>query len=214
MERRPVMRRSCAIRGSVSPSIDIHAEFFPVETTNARCNVVYLTISIAGNPDDSRRDAIEGIARAQGGRALWRFNPSAGRSYALLELPDGVDLPEVSTAPTEVAYETAVIAWAVFPTVPEALPSLYAALGGPGRPVGVLACWPCPQGAIIEWDPDSGGIEIIMRLVDVELRRFCSGRRAQLLSPLTPRLSAKIAASGMSAPEIAVDRILELLIDA
>ena len=207
------MRRSCAIRGSVSPSIDIHAEFFPVETTNARCNVVYLTISIAGNPDDSRRDAIEGIARAQGGRALWRFNPSAGRSYALLELPDG-DLPEVSIAPTEVAYETAVIAWAVFPTVPEALPFLYAALGGPGRPVGVLACRPCPQGAIIEWDPDSGGIEIIMRLVDVELRRFCSGRRAQLLSPLTPRLSAKIAASGMSAPEIAVDRILELLIDA
>ena len=112
------------------------------------------------------------------------------------------------------AYEAAVIAWAVFPTVPEALPSLYAALGGPGRPVGVLACRPCPQGAIIEWDPDSGGIEIIMRLVDVELRRFCSGRRAELLSPLTPRLSAKIAASGMSAPEIAADRILELLIDA
>ncbi|MGA7200962.1 MAG: hypothetical protein WBX26_03980 [Candidatus Cybelea sp.] len=208
------MRRSCAIRGSVSPSIDIHAEFFPVETTNARCNVVYLTISIAGNPDDSRRDAIEAFAQAQGGRATWRFNPSAGRSYALLELPDGVDLSEVSIAPTEVAYETAVIAWAVFPTVPEALPNLYAALGGPGRPVGVLACRPCPQGAIVEWDPDSGGIEIIMKLVDVELRRFCSGRRGELLSPLTPRLSAKIAASGMSAPEIAVDRILELLIDA
>jgi len=208
------MRRSCAIRGSVSPSIDIHAEFFPVETTNARCNVVYLTISIAGNPDDSRRDAIEAFAQAQGGRAMWRFNPPAGRSYALLELPDGVDLSEVSIAPTEVAYETAVIAWAVFPTVPEALPNLYAALGGPGRPVGVLACRPCPQGAIIEWDPDSGGIEIIVKLVDVELRRFCSGRRGELLSPLTPRLSAKIAASGMSAPEIAVDRILELLIDA
>ncbi|MGC2634045.1 MAG: hypothetical protein WA215_07530 [Candidatus Cybelea sp.] len=208
------MRRSCAIRGSVSPSIDIHAEFFPVETTNARCNVVYLTISIAGNPDDSRRDAIEAFAQAQGGRATWRFNPSAGRSYALLELPDGIDLSEVSIAPTEVAYETAVIAWAVFPTVPEALPNLYAALGGPGRPVGVLACRPCPEGAIVEWDPDSGGIEIIMKLVDVELRRFCSGRRGELLSPLTPRLSAKIAASGMSAPEIAVDRILELLIDA
>ena len=185
-----------------------------METTNARCSVIYLTISIAGNPDDSRRDAIEGIVRARNGRVMWRFNPSAGRSYALLEFPHGVDLPELSIEPTEVAYETAVIAWAVFPTVPEALPSLYAALGGPGRPAGVLACRPCPQGAIVEWDPDSGGIEIIMKVVDVELRRFCSGRRAQLLSPLTPRLSAKIAASGMSVPEIAVDRILELLIDA
>ena len=187
------MRRSCAIRGIVSPSIDIHAEFFPVETTNARCNVGYLTLSVAGNPDDSRRDAIEAIAQARNGRALWRFNPSAGRSYALLELPDGVDLPEVAIAPTEVAYE---------------------ALGGPGRPAGVLACRPCPQGVIIEWEPDCGGIDIVMKVVDVELRRFRSGRRAELLSPMTPGLSAKIAASGMSAPEIAEDRILELLIDA
>jgi hypothetical protein len=214
MERRPVIRRSCAIRGSVSPSIEIHAEFFPVETTNARCNVGYLTISIAGNPDDSRRDAIEAMARARGGRAMWRINPSAGRSYALLELPDGFDLRELSIAPGEVVYETAVIAWAVFPTVPEALPYLYEALGGVGRPRGVLACRLCPQGAIVEWDPDSGGIEIIMKVVNVELRRFHSGRRAELLSPLTQVLSAKIAASGLKAPEIAADRILELLIDA
>jgi hypothetical protein len=213
MERRPVMRRSCAIRGTVSPSIDIHAEFFPVETTNARCNVGYLTISSPGSPDDSRRDAIEAIARVRGGRAMWRINPSAGRSYALLELPDGFDPSEIPIAPGEVVYQTAVIAWAVFPTVPEALPQLYEALGGTGRPRGVLACRPCPQGAIVEWDPDSGGIEIVMKVVDVELRRFCSGRRAELLSPLTPALSAKIAASGVAAPEIAADRILELLVD-
>ena len=53
-----------------------------------------------------------------------------------------------------------------------------------------------------------------MKLIDVELRRFSSGRRSELLSPLTPMLSAKIAASGLKAPEIAPDRILELLIDA
>jgi hypothetical protein len=145
---------------------------------------------------------------------MWRINPSAGRSYALLELPDGFDLRELSIAPGEVAYETAVIAWAVFPTVPEALPYVYEALGGAGRPRSVLACRPCPQGAIVEWDPDSGGIDIVMKLIDVELRRFHSGRRAELLSPLTPALSAKIAASGLKAPEIAADRILELLIDA
>lgn len=208
------MRRSCAIRGTVSPSIDIHAEFFPVETTNARWNVVYLTVSVAGSPDDSRRDAIEAVARARGGRAMWRINPSAGRSYALLELPGRLDAAEISTAPGEVVYEAAVIAWAVFPTVPEALPHLYDALGGAGRPKCVLACRPCPQGAILEWDPDLGGMEIVVRLVDVELRRFCSGRRAELLSPLTPVLSAKVAAAGLKAPEVTADRILELLIDA
>jgi hypothetical protein len=214
MERRPVMRRSCASRGSVSPSIDIHAEFFPVETTNARCNVGYLTISDTGNPDVSRRAAIEAVVRAAGGRAMWRINPSAGRWYALLELPDSFDLREIAIAPGEVVYETAVIAWAVFPTVAEALPQLYEALGGAGRPRGVLACRPCPHGAIVEWDPDSGSFEIVMKVVDVELRRFGSGRRAELLSPMTPVVSAKIAASSLKAPEIAADRILELLIDA
>jgi hypothetical protein len=194
--------------------MDTQAEFFPVETTNARCNVGYLTISSPGSPADSRRDEIETIARARGGRAMWRINPSAGRSYALLELPNGFDPSEISTVPGEVVYQTAVIAWAVFPTVPEALPPVYEALGGAGRPRGVLACRPCPQGAIVEWDPDSGGIGIVMKVVDVELRRFNSGRRAELLSPLTPMLSAKIAASGVAAPEIAVDRILELLVDA
>jgi hypothetical protein len=129
-------------------------------------------------------------------------------------MPDPFDVGELTIAPEEVVYETAIIAWAVFPTVAEALPHLYEALGGPGRPRGILACRPCPQGAILEWDPDSGGIEIVMKLLDVELRRFASGRRAEVLSPLTPMLSAKISASGLKAPEIAADRILELLVDA
>ena len=37
MKRSPVMRRSCAVRTPLSPSTEIRAEFFPVDTTSARC---------------------------------------------------------------------------------------------------------------------------------------------------------------------------------
>ncbi len=207
------MRRSCAIRGNVSPSIDIHAEFFPVDTTNARCNVSYLTISVAGKPEASRQEEIEGVVRARGGRVTWRVNPSVARSYALLDLPEAFDENELPAAAGEVVYGGIVIAWAVFPTVLEALPYLYDALGGPGRPAGVLACFPCENGVIVEWDPQVSRIEILLRLIDVELRRFNSGRTAQLLSPPEPVVLARIAASGLQAPEIGERRILEVLID-
>jgi hypothetical protein len=206
------MRRSCAIRGNVSPSIDTQAEFFPVETTNARCTVGYLTISVAGSPAQSRRDEIEEIVRARGGRVTWRINPSL-RSYGLLEFPGAFAAAELRGVPGETVYDGAVIGWAVFPTVREALPYLYEALGGAGRPVGVLACRHCEGGAVVEWDPGVTGTELILRLVDLELRRFNSPRRAALLSPAMPGMLAKVAASGLQAAEIGEERILELLIN-
>lgn len=175
--------------------------------------MVYITISAAGIPEDARRDAIDAVVRARGGRTTWRTNPLVGRSYASIELPSRLEAAAIPTAPGEVVYESAIIAWAVFPTVPEALPHLYDALGGPGRPSSILACRPLPDGAIVECDPDSGGIEVVLKVVDVELHRFRSGRRAEVLSPLPPSVTAQIAAGGLQTLEISADRILELLID-
>ncbi|HZY96635.1 MAG TPA: hypothetical protein VFE35_05995 [Candidatus Cybelea sp.] len=213
MKRLPLIRRSCAIRGDGSPSIEIQAEFFPVETTNARWSVAYLTLSIDGTPDDERREAIDKIVRNQGGKTIWREHPAVGRSYALLELPDGYDAEAIRSASGGVAYETAVIAVAVSPAVPQALPSLLEALSGPGRPAGILACRGLRGGVILEWDPTVSSVELVLGLVDVELRRFASGRTTELLSPLPPASVAKIAAQGLQAPQIAPDRVLELLID-
>lgn len=207
------MRRSCAIRGSVSPSIDIHAEFFPVETTNARCNVIYFTLSVAGRPDDSRRHAIDAAMQARGGRVTWRVNPIAGRSYALLEAPAPFDPGDFAMAPGESVYDTAIIALAVSPTVPEALPYLVDALGGEGGPAGILAVRSCGEGLIVEWDPRRSGARVVSAVIDVELARFQSGRRADLLSPLPPSVLATIAAGGLQTPQLTTDRVLELLIE-
>jgi hypothetical protein len=201
------------MRGVASPSIETQAEFFPVETTNARWSVAYFTLSIEGTPDAARREAIDDSARREGGRAVWRANPSVGRSYVLLELPEGRDAQPIRAAPGETAYPTAIIAMALSPTVPQALPSLREALLGPGRPAGVLACRPCDDGIVLEWDPNVSSADVILGLVDVELRRFGGGRTIQLLSPLPPATIAKIAAAGLQAPQITPERVLELLID-
>jgi hypothetical protein len=213
IERLPLIRRNCASRGDVSPSIEIHAEFFPVETTNARWSVAYLTLSIEGMPDDQCRVAIDAAVRGQGGRATWRAHPAVGQSYALLDLPDSYDAQAIRMACGGVMYETAIIAMAISPAVPQALPRLYEALGGAGRPAGVLSCRTSGGSVVVEWDPGVSGVDVVMGLVDVELRRFASGRTAEVLAPLPAAVIANIASRGLQAPQIQPDRVLEFLVD-
>jgi hypothetical protein len=213
MKRLPLMRRSCASRSAVSPSIEIHAEFFPVETTNARWSVAYMTLSIGGTPDERRREAIDEAVRSHGGRTTWRAHPEIGRTYALLENAGSFDAQAVRAVAGAQAYETAVIAMAVSPAVPQALPALQEALCGPGRPVGILACHPFPGGVILEWDPDVSRAELVLGLIDAELRRFASGRTAEVLTPLPKSTIAKLASEGLQAPQVRLDRVLEARVD-
>ncbi len=207
------MRRNCASRSVVSPSIEIHAEFFPVETTNARWSVAYITLSFGGAPDERRREGIDEAVRLQGGRTTWRVHPNVGRTYALLESAGAFDARAIRAASGAQAYGTAVIALAVSPAVPQALPALCDALAGPGRPAGILACHPFPGGLVIEWDPDVSRAELVLRLIDAELGRFASGRTAELLAPLPKSTIAKLAAEGLQAPQVGLGRVLEALID-
>lgn len=184
-----------------------------VGTANEKVSVGYSTLRIDGVLDDSQRAAIDQVVRQQGGSAVWRSSEPASRTYALLEFPAGYDHAAVRAASGGVLYDEPVIALALFPAVAQALPSLLDALGGSGRPVGVLSCTACNDGAIVEWDPQLTRTAVIVGLVDLELRRFASGRVAELLSPLPPALVAAIAASGLQAPQVTPERILELRID-
>jgi hypothetical protein len=174
--------------------------------------VAYLTLSIDGKLEAVGREAIDEVVRRQGGRIVWRTNDAVARSYGLVELPDTYDAEEIRAASQATVYDAAIIALAVFPGVPEALPRLLDALAGPGHPAGVLGCRPCAAGVVVEWDPRLVGARVVLGLIDVELGRFASGRRSELLSPLPPSIVAAIAAEGLQAPEIRTDRVLELLI--
>ena len=175
--------------------------------------VSYVTLSIEGRLDDERRACVDDVVRRARGTATWRSSEAAPRSYALLQFPAGYDAVAIRAASGGTVYEKPVIALAVFPALPEALPPLLDALGGRGRPAGVLACIPCAAGAIVEWDPDLTETQVIVGLIDVELERLRSGRITELLSPLPPSLAATIAARGLQAPQIEPRRILELRID-
>jgi hypothetical protein len=177
-----------------------------------KTNVVYLTLRIDGSADDEAREAVDALLVNQGGRALWHTSAATGRSYALLELPAPCDVTGIAAGAT--VYQTPIIALAVFPAVREALPSLLDALGGPGRPAAILSCEPCTGGVVIEWDPQRASAAVVLGLLDVELRRFDSGRTAELLSPLPPGSIARVAADGLQAPQIAPERVLEMLLDA
>ena len=183
------------------------------QTANDESSVVYSTLSIDGVLEPRRRAEIDDAVVRAGGAAVWRTSEPARRTYALLELPDGFDHAAIRAASEGMVYDKAVIALALFPTVSEALPPLLEALGGPGRPAGVLACRPFPGGAVVEWDPDLTQAAVILGVVDVELRRFGSTRVAELLSPLPPSVVAQLAATGLRAPQIEPQRILDLRIN-
>jgi hypothetical protein len=178
-------------------------------TANDETSVAYLTLSIEGMPDDDRRKAIDDAVRSQGGRAVWRISEAVGRTYALLELPDAYEVRAIRAVSDGDAYEAAIIAVAVSPTVPQALPHVRAALTGAGSPAGILACRPYADGVIVEWNPTISRADLVLGLIDVELLRFASGRTTELLSPLPASLAAKIAADGLQAPQIGLERVLE-----
>jgi hypothetical protein len=183
------------------------------QTANDEDSVVYSTLSIDGVLESERRAEVDDAVRRLGGAATWRASEAAQRTYVLLELPDGYDRAAVAGAWAGVAYDKAIIALALFPAISEALPPLLEALGGPGRPAGVLACLPCPAGVVVEWDPGLTQARVVLGIADVELRRFASPRVTEVLAPLPPTVVALLAANGLCTPQIEPQRILELRIN-
>ena len=161
--------------------------------------------------EEVRRAAIDTAVRACGGDCRWRFSERAARTYGLLELPSEPNLDNAAFDGI-VVFDLPIIALAVFPAVGEALPFLHDALGGPGRPVGVLACDAIDGGIVVEWDLERTPASVVMGTIDVELRRFHSGRTAEMLAPLPPSWTAQIASDALRAPQVSADRVLEELI--
>ena len=156
--------------------------------------------------DDSEVAAVEAIVHGSGGTVTWQHSAACKRTYGLVEnagLPCASALRKTTRA---AVFDRPVIALAVFPSVEEALPGVVHALGGPGRPAGVLACDSAPGG---EWDLDVTSFEVVLNLVDIEIDRFRARRVNALLTPLPLAWWTRIGATGLHAPEITPDRVLE-----
>ena len=160
-------------------------------------------------PADGEIEAVEAIAALHAARVEWRCAQVWGRMYALVE-PAGTACAAALRAGTRATvFDPAIIALAVSPSTAEALPPLLEALGGPGRPAGVVSCHAHGTGAIVEWDLDRTALDIVLGLIDLEFERFRAYRATELLTPLPLAWWTRIAAGGLRAPEISPERVLE-----
>jgi hypothetical protein len=171
------------------------------------------TLRFTPVPDDAARGAVEALALRSNAHLRWE-NPRYGRQYALVEATGDQTVDVASFAPRATLFSGPVIALAVCPSIPEALPGLLHALGGPGRPEGVIGCDRLGDAVIVEWDLDRTPYETIETLIDVECGVFRSARSNALLSPLPIPWLARIAAYGLRAPEITAERVLEVALEA
>jgi hypothetical protein len=181
-------------------------------------NVPFLTIRSDEILDEAQRAAVDETVVRNGGTARWRTSPRAQTTYGLVELPPGASETAFGAAGAAgfaavTLSERAIIALAVFPAVPEALPQLLEAFAGAGRPAGILRSRECPGGIVLEWDPERTKAAVVLGLVDVELHRFASARTAELLAPLPETALAGLAAGGLQAADVDSDRILETLLE-
>ena len=172
-----------------------------------------LTLRADAKLDGAERGAVDAAVRAAGGTIAWHFSERVGRTYAAAEVPDAAVAAVRGAAAGFSLSEGALIALAVYPSIPEALPLLRDALAGPGRPAGVLAAEPVAGGVAIEWDPRVTSARVLFGIVDAELARFAASRTSELLAPLTPSLEAAVAADGLSTPEIAPERMLDVALE-
>lgn len=159
--------------------------------------------------DDSEIAAAEAIVRQSGGKVTWQHSAACKRTYGLVENAGAGCASALREATRAAVFDRPVIALAVFPSVEEALPPIMHALGGPGRPIGVLACERCVGGAIVEWDLDVSPFDVVLNLVDIEIDRFRARRVNALLTPLPLAWWTRIAATGLRVPEITPEQVLE-----
>lgn len=166
------------------------------------------TIRFDAAPDAAERAALERSIADAGGRVAWG-GAISGRTYALAETP-----APAQPAASGKTFGSAIIALAVTPHPPEAFSPLLEALGGPGRPAGILGCERAGDELLLEWDPAVTPVSVVTALIDTELQRFHGSRTTRSLAPLPVAVVAEIAARGLGAPEIAPDRILETYFEA
>ena len=189
----------------------VYGQGCAIATPNEDSDVSEFTIVLRPTAGD-RRAAIDGIAARHAGVVTWRASERCGREYGLVEGVGTQAVAEIEAAARATVYPKPIIAVAIYPGASEALPVLEDALGGTGRPAGVLACERVQAGLVVEWDPSVSQPAVISALIDLELRRFGGARTIELLSPLTADLAARIAAKGLQTPEIGPDRVLETLV--
>jgi len=175
--------------------------------------VTSFTLRYRTIPSDTERSAVDAAVRRHGAGIAWKDHAALSRSYALVEEANVDCAAEVAAQASAEIIESPIIALAVSPAAPKALPMLARAFGGPGAQAGVILGETVGGAAIVEWNMERTPVAVVLSLIDLELSRVRCGRGTQLRAPMPQLWWTRIASDGLHAPEIAPDRVLEHLLD-
>ncbi len=167
--------------------------------------------AVLGDGERSRFAAALDSQRAR--LVSWKPWPPAGRTYARIAY--GGDRPRVedlASPPPSAVDDPALLVLAIEPADPRACPRLAAALGGDGRPAGVVSAEEVEAAVLVEFDPRLTPLSLVVDVIDAELAH-APGRRIVPLIALDDDVLAEFAAATLAEPAIDRTRILETYLE-
>lgn len=163
----------------------------------------------------SERDDVLRVVASVGATATsWR--DAGDRTYALLALAPlsgGTQLRERlrAAAPDARLDLPALAILRVTPDRERHLARLARALGGPGRPVGIVASATDGDALVIEADVRTTPLSSIVASVDAETGR--EGRRIEPLFPLSDAVLTELAGRELGLPDLDPSRLIETYLE-
>lgn len=167
-----------------------------------------VSVRIEGALEERQREAVSRAVTSLGGRAVsWHVRPE--RTYALFALPDGYDACVFARAAgAQRVDDPALVVLEVIPDEPRRREALARALGGAGRPAGIVDAVRTHRGILVELDAARTPLSLVIDVVDTELE-LAPGRKIVPLLALDDAAMTAAARDILGDPAIDVSRLIE-----
>jgi hypothetical protein len=134
---------------------------------------------------------------------------STGRTYGLLTFADGTEVAALAGALGDARlHEPPLAIVEIVPDQKRRLAALSHALGGPGRPAGVVDAQVTADSLLLEVDASKTPLSLILDIIDCELET-APGRRIVPLIPLNDEMLAALARDLINDPAFDSSRLIE-----
>jgi hypothetical protein len=139
----------------------------------------------------------------------WGITRSFSRTYVRCEAAAGAEVAiALSSGAGAARIDTPpLVVLEIIPAGGAGLAALGEALGGPGRPRGIVSCERAASALIVEVDADVSSLDLVVALADAELRG--RPRRIVPILPLEDEVLARFAALRLGAREFGANRLIE-----
>jgi hypothetical protein len=148
------------------------------------------------------------------GTDVTSWNAAGGRTYARARLEPAAESAALALLRRDARVDVPALAvLRIEPLWTRALPALFDALGGPGRPAGVVDVRPDGANALIlELDCRTTTPALLLALIDVELRA-APGRRITPLIEFDDDVLTAFAGAMLREPDLDRSRLIETYVE-